>query len=292
MATQPSLLKMPFAAEGNRVIIPDTETDDRYASLPQGFPEKTSYPLIDGGVPPRREDFNGILYMLSMFSVYQQSGGLFTYNTSVTYEPPSIIYHNGDLWWCLQKNSPDTQVVTPGSNPAYWIKLKNYLSSPLDAYPVGSYYISSNTTSPAVLFGGTWIQIQNRMIMAAGSIYSVGETGGATSVKLSVANLPSHNHTCSTVGSHTHGAGTLNVTGTFRAGQTNATGAFTKTSDYGSGLDSSHTGGNIKFEASGHWSGATASNGSHDHNIGNTGNGTAVNILPPYIVAYVWRRTA
>ena len=48
----------------------------------------------------------------------------------------------------------------------------------------------------------------------------------------------------------------------------------------------------MSFDASRNWSGATSSNGSHSHTIGSTGKGTAFNVMPPYIVAYVWRRTA
>lgn len=46
-------------------------------------------------------------------------------------------------------------------------------------YPVGSVYISINATSPASLFGGSWEQIQDRFLLAAGSTYSAGSTGGS-----------------------------------------------------------------------------------------------------------------
>ena len=46
------------------------------------------------------------------------------------------------------------------------------------------------------------------------------------------------------------------------------------------------------FDAARNWTGATSSNGSHAHTIGSTGKGTAFDVMPPYIVAYVWRRTA
>lgn len=45
-------------------------------------------------------------------------------------------------------------------------------------HPVGSLYISENATSPAELYGGTWEQIKDRFIMAAGDIYAAGSTGG------------------------------------------------------------------------------------------------------------------
>ena len=169
MATQPLLMSVPFANAGAKNTIPQNTTTLGKASLVNGFPTETSMPIDDGGVPPQRADFNGMLYWLSTFAMFQQSGGKFSYDASINYDVPSIIYHNGDLWWCLQSNGPATVVKTPGSDANYWIKFKSYISSPLDAYPVGSYYISSVSTSPATLFGGTWVQVQDRMIIAAGT---------------------------------------------------------------------------------------------------------------------------
>ena len=87
-------------------------------------------------------------------------------------------------------------------------------------YPVGSIYWSSNNTNPGTLFGGTWTQIKDKFILAAGDYYSNGATGGAATVTLTVSNMPSHSHSFTpsgnvsshshsftpsgTVGSHTH----------------------------------------------------------------------------------------
>ena len=295
----PEFLAQAFATNGAKATIPNTTTTAGRASLSQGFPTETSMPLAQGGVPPRREDFNGILYTLSSYAMFQQAGGKFTYDARVDYTPPAIIFYGSDLWWCVQANGASSLVVTPGTNTSYWIKLKDYLANPLAAYPVGAYYMSSDSTSPAVLFGGTWTQIQNRFIYAAGSGYSVNSTGGSATKTLVTDNIPSHIHSCGSAGSHTHTRGTMNITGTFRStdmgGRESATGAFTdaissnptKPGSGSAGWDTT-----VTLDASRNWSGATSSNGSHSHTIGSTGKGTAFNVMPPYIVAYVWRRTA
>lgn len=76
-------------------------------------------------------------------------------------------------------------------------------------YPVGSLYWSSKSTNPASLFGGTWVQIKDRFVLACGDTYkTVGATGGALTATLSVSNMPSHNHSFTpsgTVSSHYHG---------------------------------------------------------------------------------------
>ena len=69
-------------------------------------------------------------------------------------------------------------------------------------YPVGSLYMSINSTSPAILFGGSWVAIENRMIIGASSTYAVGNTGGSATTTISSANLPTHVHS---VGAHSHG---------------------------------------------------------------------------------------
>ena len=74
-------------------------------------------------------------------------------------------------------------------------------------YPVGSIYWSSNNTNPGTLFGGTWTQIKDKFILAAGDSYTNGATGGAATVTLTVSNMPSHKHSFTPsgkVGSHTH----------------------------------------------------------------------------------------
>lgn len=83
-----------------------------------------------------------------------------------------------------------------------------YTKSQIDAlfasvtnpYPVGSIYMSINSTSPATLFGGTWEQLKDRFLLAAGDTYSAGATGGEASHQLTVNEMPSHNHLCKRVG--------------------------------------------------------------------------------------------
>lgn len=56
-------------------------------------------------------------------------------------------------------------------------------------YPVGSIYMSVNSTSPAKLFGGTWEQIKDTFLLGSGS-YTLGDTGGEKTHTLSESELP------------------------------------------------------------------------------------------------------
>lgn len=299
---QPDIMNVAFASSGQKTYPIPSGTSFGNASLTAGFPPETSNPLLDGGVPPKRTDFNGILYWLSAFAMFQQSGGKFTFSTEINYDVPSIIYYNGDLWWCLRSNGPTNGgIVTPGTNANYWQKFKEYISSPLDAYPIGAYYISSSPTSPATLFGGTWVQVKDRMILAVGDSYkSAGLTGGSATTNLVLNNIPSHNHSCGTAGNHSHTRGSMNITGDFGGTDVQSdyygNGAFAITSrgnynDHG-GKYNSNLGRNMNFDAARSWTGSTSTNGNHAHTIGYTGSGTAFTTISPYITAYVWRRTA
>jgi len=62
-------------------------------------------------------------------------------------------------------------------------------------YPVGSIYMSVNSSfDPNTAFGGTWVRIQDRFLLASGSSYTNGNTGGEATHTLTIDEMPSHNH--------------------------------------------------------------------------------------------------
>lgn len=133
----------------------------------------------------------------------------------------------------------------------------------LVVYPVGALYISYSSTSPATLFGGTWVAITGRFLYANADT----GTGGSNTQTLSVDNLP-----------NIHGK--LEIRG--------YEDAFMSTSAIGEGV----------FKLDGHsdrcyvferteglyegWGGFSM----------NFGSGKAHNNMPAYQSVYCWRRTA
>lgn len=82
--------------------------------------------------------------------------------------------------------SPDGKLTfAPYIDPLY---LREFV------YPVGSIYMSVNSTSPATLFGGTWARLKDCFLLAAGDSYGAGTTGGEATHTLTVDEMPSHRH--------------------------------------------------------------------------------------------------
>ena len=65
---------------------------------------------------------------------------------------------------------------------------------PCPYYPIGSIFLAVSNINPASIFGGTWTQIKDRFLLCAGDTYSAGSTGGEATHKLTVSEMPSHNH--------------------------------------------------------------------------------------------------
>lgn len=126
--------------------------------------------------------------------------------------------------------------------------------NPLVAYPVGSIYMSVNETSPALLFGGLWVQLEGRFLLGASSEYPAGKEDGASAVTLEISNLPNHHHTTTI---QSKGKNTV-------AGRINADGVGTG----GAGVQA------------------------YTVSTSKVGGGAAHENMPPYLAVYMWKRVA
>ena len=148
-------------------------------------------------------------------------------------------------------------------------------------YPVGSIYMSMNYTSPQTFLGGTWERIQDTFLLAAGSTYSAGTTGGEATHTLTTSEMPSHTHIQNkhthSQSAHSHGIGTgcININAGWKS---DARGVPVFANDYNSYKKSTDS--------------SNGTNNSTTATNQNTGGGEAHNNMPPYLAVYMWKRTA
>lgn len=146
-------------------------------------------------------------------------------------------------------------------------------------YPIGSIYSSTVSTNPGTLFGfGTWVAYAaGRVLIGDGGGFTAGSTGGSAD-----AIVVAHTHTGTTGGqsnSHTHN---FTIGRSFGGTKPASTGVdfgpygFTNSNGYEDTL------------------GTQSASADHTHafTTGSTGSsGTGAN-LQPYVVVYMWNRTA
>lgn len=172
-----------------------------------------------------------------------------------------------------------TVLYGTGAGTSEWRTLLTLMSV---LWPVGSIYTNaSDSTNPGTLLGfGTWTAFgTGRVLVGIDSgqteFDAIGETGGAKTHTLTSAEMPSHTHTQDshnhTQDAHSH---TLGSHGTSGAGY----GHVDSASATSSGTFTSNT--------------TVATNQATTATNQNTGGGGAHNNLQPYIVVYMWKRTA
>lgn len=176
-------------------------------------------------------------------------------------------------------------------------------------YPIGSIYISTSATNPGILFGGTWeAYAQGRTLIGNGTSdreFVAGNLGGESVHTLATSEMPSHTHTQN---SHGHSGNTKSFFYWFsqfmhRDNQPNTPfiGCFNNSDnanvsltqmDYNNNTDAIGNGNRWGYRKVGvNWDHTPSVNDTTATN-NNTGGGESHNNLQPYIVTYIWRRTA
>ena len=157
-------------------------------------------------------------------------------------------------------------------------------------YPVGSIYMSVNSTNPYYLFGGTWEAIQGRFLIGTGANVAntsnywgslaanalncpAGEMGGETVHTLVTSEMPSHTHTISSSGGHSH-------TAKFKE---HPLASSSNSKDFARKQSTSDQDSTARV---------TVSDGAHTHSPAKTGGDGSHNNMPPYLSVYMWKRTS
>ena len=139
----------------------------------------------------------------------------------------------------------------------------------LKTYPVGSIYISTSSTNPSTIYGGTWERYgQGKTLVGLNEseteFSTVNKIGGEKTHTLTVNEMPSHNHD-------------------FRYSTDNAVTFY----NAGVGKDGTYTGDNYLG-----FSNSVSLFASYVVVLGNTGSSQPHNNLQPYITVYMWKRVS
>lgn len=174
----------------------------------------------------------------------------------------NLTHLGGDGTYVMPTTDGDSGQVmsTNGEGQVSFTTLTGVTATIANAYPVGSIYMNAtNATNPGTLLGfGTWTAFgEGRVLIGIDSsdtdFDTAEETGGSKTHTLTEAQLPSHRHQ---VGSNDSGTGTGGAAGNMELVRDAGTGN-------GPAVNSSFT-----------------------------GSGDAHTIVQPYIIVYMWKRTA
>ena len=165
--------------------------------------------------------------------------------------------------------------------------LSEYVKQAIGAiYPVGSIYMSVKNTNPSIYFGGTWVAWGTGRVPVGVNVNdtnfaTVEKTGGASTVTLTTAQMPSHTHAKGTLATTSAGGHTHDLKNQKTSWGTSGGNRVLIVATSGYSAVSNKT---------------TTSAGSHSHTISGstaaTGSGSAHSNLQPYITCYMWKRTA
>lgn len=128
------------------------------------------------------------------------------------------------------------------------VKMNNPIQAVMDAiYPVGSVYMSLNSSMPPLLAAGrTWEAVTGDYVLktttteTGGTYNTAGDTGSHT---LTIDEIPSHSHNFQYAGTSAQGGGSDSNYKVVRTGAYSSSLSNKAVSDTGGGLGHTHTAG-------------------------------------------------
>ena len=220
-----------------------SEADDHIRLLKSTI--KASFPNVNGAVSATDEELS------KKTAIVSDGANQLSLNTNVTQSALQTLL--GIKQPALSVSGSTLSIDSGTTASAIKTQLSITDSSALDAYPVGSVYLSVLDANPNTYFGtSTWVRIaEGKMLVGqqtSDSDFDVAEeTGGAKTVTLTTDQMPAHTHTV---------GGIENPSGSGSTGSEDGASSFNNT------LTTNSTGG-----------------------------GQAHDNMPPYFVVYMWKRT-
>ena len=217
---------------------------------------KATFPNVDAAVTATPTELNKSTAIVS-------DGTNATFNTGITADKIKTLIGLTDSSAITTSTDSEGEVTPVLATGVTADEVRTLIGAAtlLAVYPVGSIYTSIVSTSPSTHFGGTWVSFgQGRVLVghddaAEPDTDFVAPSGDGSSVL--VGGAKTHTLSVGEIPSHTHGISNFeDPTGTGSSGSANGASSFSTV------------------------------------NTDATGGGGAHNNLQPYVVVYMWKRTA
>lgn len=137
----PAKQSKPFGINGQREdILPTTPAGDNTASYESGFPPITMILKSAGGLPPKGQDMNQILFELSALGRWSSAGALNAYDSTFAtaisgYPSGAVLISDNAL--NIYINTVDGNTTNPNTGGAGWKTLLEYLNMASGAPAIG-----------------------------------------------------------------------------------------------------------------------------------------------------------
>lgn len=189
--TNPTLITTPFAENGDKNIIPESVgTKPQNATMQAGFPPITQQKISEGGIPPERNDFNGILNLYGQHIVHLNKGLPYEFDQAFADAiggyplNARVMLSNGDIVQSTIVNN----INNPNSNMNGWVKKGNLIEvesiaellavqNPKDGdvVLVLSYYAGENKGGDNFYFDSTKVSINNGVTIFNGWVRDLSD---------------------------------------------------------------------------------------------------------------------
>lgn len=189
----PKKQAVPFATNGQREnLLPTTPAGDNTASYDLGFPPATMILKAAGGLPPKGQDMNQILFELSALGRWASAGSLNTFDsdfsTSIGGYPKGSILISDDSSK-IYFSTMDANTNNPNSVSTGWLNLLAFLGGA----PIASPTFTGTPAAPTATAGTNSTQIATTaFVQAIITALSLG-TASQRNVGTSTNQIPDMN---------------------------------------------------------------------------------------------------
>ena len=193
---QPDLIITPFADSAvPGTIDPIPENQD--PALPQraswllGFPGVTMTPLAAGGIPPRGQDFNGVLNALSQHIVWLGRGGQYVWDSAIAaadgYPLGALLQKVGiDGFWL---NTVEGNISDPDAGGAGWVDANSATLPYANDTGAANAYVATYAPAISALTTGQVVRFKASNANTGASTFNPNGLGAKPIVSISGAAI-------------------------------------------------------------------------------------------------------